>query len=347
MATIHFLNVLEGDCNIIQHDNGHVSIIDVSNAYNHDDSPEEIVAKTIKDLKIKTRNFVPAGMKNYKQKENPDNPIEYLNKLNVKDIFRFIITHPDMDHIDGIKDLFEEYKIFNTWDSDNNKELNLKEFPNKFNPEDWKFYAQLRSGKNISTKRLTYYAGNMNSYFKEDNIKILCPSPDLVKQANKEGGDIHDLSYVLLFTFPKKGGAYWKIIFSGDSHDNSWNYILENFKDDVKNVDVLFAPHHGRDSNRSYEFLKTLNPKMTLFGNASSKHLAYDSYKGVRITNNQAGYVILDINEDRLLVLVKNKLFADYLRNKMDSSWGEATYFKKFEAYAVFQFNSLLKTTDG
>lgn len=347
MATIHFLNVLEGDCNIIQHDNGHVSIIDVSNAYNHDDSPEEIVAKTIKDLKIKTRNFVPDGKKNYKQKENPDNPIEYLNKLNVKDIFRFIITHPDMDHIDGIKDLFEEFKIFNTWDSDNNKELNLKEFPNKFNPEDWKFYAQLRSGKNISTKRLTYYAGNINSYFKEDNIKILCPSPDLVKQANKEGGDIHDLSYVLLFTFPKKGGAYWKIIFSGDSHDNSWNYILENFKDDVKNVDVLFAPHHGRDSNRSFEFLKTLNPKMTLFGNASSKHLAYDSYKGVRITNNQAGYVILDINEDRLLVLVKNKLFADYLRNKMDSSWGEATYFKKFEAYAVFQFNSLLKTTDG
>lgn len=347
MATIHFLNVLEGDCNIIQHDNGHVSIIDVSNAYNHEDSPEEIVAKTIKDLKIKTRNFVPDRMINYKQKENPDNPIEYLNKLNVKDIFRFIITHPDMDHIDGIKDLFEEFKIFNTWDSDNNKELNLKEFPNKFNPEDWKFYAQLRSGKNISTKRLTYYAGNMNSYFKEDNIKILCPSPDLVKQANKEGGDIHDLSYVLLFTFPKKGGAYWKIIFSGDSHDNSWNYILENFKDDVKNVDVLFAPHHGRDSNRSYEFLKTLNPKMTLFGNASSRHLAYDSYKGVRITNNQAGYVILDINEDRLLVLVKNKLFADYFRNKMDSSWGEATYYKELEAYAVFQFNSLLKTTDG
>jgi beta-lactamase superfamily II metal-dependent hydrolase len=279
-------------------------------------------------------------MINYKQKENPDNPIEYLNKLNVKDIFRFIITHPDMDHIDGIKDLFEEFKIFNTWDSDNNKELNLKEFPNKFNPEDWKFYAQLRSGKNISTKRLTYYAGNMNSYFKEDNIKILCPSPDLVKQANKEGGDIHDLSYVLLFTFPKKGGAYWKIIFSGDSHDNSWNYILENFKDDVKNVDVLFAPHHGRDSNRSYEFLKTLNPKMTLFGNASSRHLAYDSYKGVRITNNQAGYVILDINEDRLLVLVKNKLFADYFRNKMDSSWGEATYHEEFDAYALFQINS-------
>jgi beta-lactamase superfamily II metal-dependent hydrolase len=340
MATIHFLNVLEGDCNIIQHDNGHITVIDVSNAYNDDDSPEEIAAKAIKDKEIKTRNFVPDGKINYNQKENPDNPVEYLNKLKIKDIFRFIITHPDMDHLDGIKDFYEEFTITNTWDSDNNKELNLKEFPNKFNPEDWKFYTQLRSGKVTSTKRLTYYAGNSNSYFKEDNIKILCPSPELVKQANKEGGDIHDLSYVLLFTFPKKGGGNWKVIFSGDSHDNSWDYILENFEDDVKKVDVLFAPHHGRDSNRSYEFLNTLNPKMTLFGNASSKHLAYDSYKGTRITNNQAGYVILDITEDRLLVLVKNKLFAYNYRNKDGKSWGAATYYKEFDAYGLFQYNA-------
>ncbi len=340
MATIHFLNVLEGDCNIIQHDNGHVTVIDVSNAYNDDDSPEEIAAKEIKDKEIKTRNFVPDGKINYKQKENPDNPIDYLNKFKIKDIFRFIITHPDMDHLDGIKDFYEEFSITNTWDSANNKELNLKGFPNKFNPEDWKFYTQLRSGKITSTKRLTYYAGNSNSYFKEDNIKILCPSPELVGQANKEGGDIHDLSYVLLFTFPKKGGGEWKIIFSGDSHDNSWNHILEKYKEDVQEVDVLFAPHHGRDSNRSYEFLKTLEPKLTLFGNASSSHLAYNSYNKTRITNNQAGYVILDITEDRLLVLVKNKVFADNFRNKDGRKWGEATYNKEFDAYGLFKYDA-------
>jgi hypothetical protein len=79
---------------------------------------------------------------------------------------------------------------------------------------------------------------------------------------------------------------------------------------------------------------------VTLFGNASSKHLAYDSYKGTRITNNQAGYVILNITEDRLLVLVKNKLFADNYRNKDGRSWGEATYYKEFDAYGLFQYNA-------
>jgi len=340
MATLHFLNVLEGDCNIIQHDSGRVSVIDVSNAYNATDTPEEKAVKKIKDTEVKKNNFVPDGKINYKQKENPDNPIDYLRKFKIEDIFRFIITHPDMDHLDGIKDLFSEFTITNTWDTDNNKELDLKTFPNKFNSEDWKFYTDLRDGKYTSTKRLTYNAGDSNSYFNEDNIKILSPPSKLVKQANKDGGDIHDLSYVILFTAPKKGGGEWKIIFAGDSHDNTWDYIITNYKNDVTNIDVLFAPHHGRDSKRDYDFLKTLTPSVTLFGNASSEHLAYTCYPETRITNNQAGYVVIDINEDRLLFLVKNKEFADNYKNKEKRKWGESSHHKQYDAYDLFQINA-------
>jgi hypothetical protein len=242
--------------------------------------------------------------------------------------------------MDGIKDLFSEFNIVCTWDNDNNKELDLKTFPNKYNPEDWKFYKSIRDGKYPNTARRTYNSGNSTLYFNEDNIKILCPSPALLKKAKQEGGDIHDLSYVLLFTVPKKGGGKWKIIFSGDSHDNSWDYILENYKDDVTNVDVLFAPHHGRDSNRSYEFLTTLTPSVTLFGNASYEHLAYTSYPKTRITNNQAGYVVIDIDQDRMLFLVKNKEFADNFRNKEDRKWSQSYYYREFDAYGLFQINA-------
>lgn len=341
MATIHFLNVLEGDCNIIQHDSGRVTVIDVSNAYNANDTEAEKAVKKVKDEQVKKTNFVPDGKINYNQKANPDNPIDYLNKFKITDIFRFIITHPDMDHLDGIKDLFEEFTVSNTWDTDNNKELDLKTFPNKFNSDDWKFYTELRDGKYTKTKRLTYNAGDSNSYFNEDNIKILSPPKKLVNQANGDGGDIHDLSYVVLFTVPKKGGGVWKIVFSGDSHDNTWEYILKNYKSDVTNVDVLFAPHHGRDSKRNYDFLKTLTPSLTLFGNASSEHLAYTCYPKIRITNNQAGSVVIDINEDRMLVLVKNKDFADNYRNKDKRKWGGASYYKNFDAYGLFQFTAV------
>lgn len=341
MSTIHFLNVLDGDCSIIQHDSGRTSVIDVSNAYNADDSPEEQFAKLIKDRIVKTNNFVPNGKINYRQKENPDNPIEYLRKLRIRDIFRFIITHPDMDHLDGIKDLYSEFSIGNTWDTQNKKVLDLKTFPSKYNSDDWKFYTTLRDGKYAHTQRLTYIAGDNVQYFNEDNIKILCPSTELARQANMEGGDIHDLSYVLLFKFPKKGGKEWKVIFAGDSHDNSWEYILNNYKEDVTNVDILFAPHHGRDSNRSYEFLKTLSPQVTLLGNASSEHLAYSSYKKTRITNNQAGYVVININEDRILFLVKNKQFADNYKNGKGRNWGASVHHSAYDAFDLFQIAAI------
>jgi beta-lactamase superfamily II metal-dependent hydrolase len=340
MAKIHFLNVLDGDCNIIQHDSGRISVIDVSNAYNETDSAEEKAVKYFKEKVVKKTNFVPDGKINYYQKEDPDNPIEYIRKLGIGSIFRFIITHPDMDHLDGINDFYSEFSIANTWDTENNKQLDLKKFPAKYNPEDWRFYTKIRDGIYTSTKRLTYHAGDVNMFYKEDNIKILCPTPTLVKQANEEGGDIHDLSYVILFTAPKKNGGEWKIIFSGDSHDNSWEYIIKNYKNDVSNIDILFAPHHGRDSDRSYEFLKTLTPSVTLLGNASSEHLAYSCYPKTRITNNQAGYVVMDINEERILFLVKNKEFADNYRNKEKRKWGEASYYRDHDAYGLFQLNA-------
>ncbi|MBD0331397.1 MAG: MBL fold metallo-hydrolase [Chitinophagaceae bacterium] len=297
MAIIHFLNVLEGDCNIIQHDSGRMSVIDVSNAYNEDDTPEEKAVKASQARKqMLERTNVPSDKKDYGQKKIPDNPIDYIkNNIKTSDIFRFIITHPDMDHLDGVRDLYSEFTITNTWDTNNNKELDLKSDFGGYNKEDWRFYRNLRDGKYTATKRLTYHDSDDCEFWNKDDIKILAPSKGLVKDACKEDGDIHDLSYVILFTPPKKGGGKWKIIFAGDSHDNSWNYILENYKDDVTNIDVLFAPHHGRDSDRSYDFLKTLNPKVTLFGNASSKHLAYSCYKPIRITNNQAGFVIIEV----------------------------------------------------
>jgi len=79
MATIHFLNVLEGDCNIIQHDSGRVTVMDVSNAYNDEDTAEEKAVKASKEREeMRNRTFVPSDKKNYHQKKDPDNPIDYL-----------------------------------------------------------------------------------------------------------------------------------------------------------------------------------------------------------------------------------------------------------------------------
>lgn len=338
MPTIHFLNVLEGDCNIIQHDTQRVTVIDVSNAYNDYDTAEEIAVKKSQIRKnMYERTLVPSDKKNYGQKKIPDNPILYLKKYNIQSIFRFIITHPDMDHLDGIKDLFDEFTISNIWDTNNKKEISSKANSGGYNIEDWKFYKSIRDSKNESPKRLCYYANDVNKYYDEDYLKILCPTPGILKECN-EKENWNDSSYVILYTPPKNNGGHWKIIFAGDSEDITWDYILENFADEVTNIDILFAPHHGRNSGRNFEFLKILTPTVTLFGNASSKHLEYKSYNSeIKVTNNQAGYVIMDIQGNFINLYVKNLEFARDFRHKRN--WGEPVRSAKFDGYHLVSLN--------
>jgi competence protein ComEC len=338
MAIIHFLNVLEGDCNIIQHETGRTTVIDISNGSNDYNTAEEIAVKNSELRKaMYERTQVPSDKKDYRQKKNPDNPIFYLKEKGIQNIFRFIVTHPDMDHLDGIKDLFDEFSITNFWDTDNKKEISDKSNSGGYNLEDWKFYKSLRDGKISPSIRLTYFSNNSNLYYNQDNIEILSPTPAIVKACNEQG-NWNDSSYVILYTPPKANGGHWKILFAGDSEDMTWEHIINNHADKVKNIDVLFAPHHGRDSNRNFNFLKSLTPTITLFGNANSNHLAYAKYPGTRITNNQAGYIILDITEQHINLYVKNAEFAkDY---KAKRGWGIPIYNSTHKAYSICQLTA-------
>lgn len=159
----------------------------------------------------------------------------------------------------------------------------------------------------------------------------------MVRQAN-ETKDYNDASYVLLCLFPRAGNKYWKVIFAGDSDDHSWNHILQKYRNEVSDIDVLFAPHHGRDSSRNYDFLKVLKPRVTLLGNASSRHLAYGCYPPIRITNNQAGFVVIEILLEKMTFYVKNYDFArDYMGHR---GWGEPLYYPKFKAHGLFKFDA-------
>ena len=104
-----------------------------------------------------------------------------------------------------------------------------------------------------------------------------------------------------------------RILIPGDAHDKTWAYVLEHHTDDVRDCSVLIAPHHGRDSGMSFDFLDVVNPTLTLFGCAPSKDLAYDQWNRrdlVKITNNQAGNISLDSHSGGIDVFVENAGFA-------------------------------------
>ena len=317
--SFHFLNVKDGDCSIIEHGSGHVSVIDVCNAEKTAEPMSESEYRYLLEKSLSAGNF--------QQKKHPVNPISYLNDFGIQSIFRFILTHPDMDHMDGIKDFFGCFSPVNFWDTDNTKKMDFAGSP--YNEEDWNFYRNIRDNDSHSDpKRLTLFSGSDGKYWSEsedgrppgDSLTILAPTAKLIDDANKSG-DYNDASYVLLYR--ASGGT---ILLSGDSHDKTWNHILENWSDDVKNVDLLIAPHHGRKSDRSYDFLDVVNPKITFFGNARSEHLAYAAWRHRNleyITNNQANCMVVDCSGDKLAVFVTHEAFA---RSRNSETYYEPTY---------------------
>ena len=94
----------------------------------------------------------------------------------------------------------------------------------------------------------------------------------------------------------------------------------QNFLDKVKDtisweeVDILFAPHHSRDSGTvSSDVLEKLKPQIIVVGEAPSQHLNY--YPGYNtITQNTAKDIIFKCETGKVHVYVSNDNYlADFL----------------------------------
>lgn len=309
MAKIHFLNVDEGDCSIIQHDNGNVTMIDICCGNIIEQQPA-IVTFSNESVNSVTGNF---NMKAY-----PTNPVEYIKRWRISSIFRYIQTHPDMDHMDGLKNLADSKPILNFWDTENTKEQSFDEHGNcgRYKKEDWDCYQRLRKSAD-KPKSLVYYDGSVAKYFAEDDtgvladdfLKILSPTKELIKEANT-AGDWNDSSYVILYCIQGR-----KILFCGDAGMDTITHLIEKHNADISDLDVLIAPHHGRDSDKDFSFLDVMKPKLTLVGNAKCDHLAYDKWDSrglMHIQNNQGGNILIDIyNNGEMHVCCSNKRYAD------------------------------------
>jgi competence protein ComEC len=323
MPAIHFLNVGNGDCIVIQHGSGRVSMIDICSG--NMDAPSNALAQGgLAGLSLGLRpppNALVQGALtglgirgNLGMGTKPTRPQDYLHGLGVSEIWRFILTHPDMDHLDGFDALFNEFTVHNFWHPGATREKPPFGGLSRYKEVDWDRYERVKAGRDEVNSRLVL-AGERFAYANQtdtgqsggDGLHILAPTPELIAQANQTE-DPNDGSYVILYR-----SEAFRIIFAGDSHDDTWEHILTHNAEDVANCDVLIAPHHGRDSGRQWDFLDVLRPKLTLFGVARSEHLAYEAWnkRGLfKITNNQAGNISIEVSEQRLDVFVENESFA-------------------------------------
>ncbi len=243
------------------------------------------------------------------------NPVAFLQEHSVDTLFRFILTHPDMDHMDGIRRLFTSVKVANFWDCGIRKAKPEFESQSRYLEDDWDYYDSLIAGS-AGIHVVSPRSGDKGAYWASDGengqgngdyLSILSPTEDLITAANSDG-DINDACYVICYR-----SSAGKVIFAGDSNDKVWEHILEHHGDLVADTSVLFAPHHGRKSDRSFSFLDEVKPRLSFFGCAPSDYLAYSAWSArglLYFTNNQCGNVLLLPSEKKMNVYIQNKEYA-------------------------------------
>ena len=249
----------------------------------------------------------------YMHEDNEDKIIdEIINKSKGKGVSRFISTHPDEDHILGLKKYKDRVGINNFYCVEN-------EATKEDETEDFKEYCSLRDGN----EHFYLYKGCARKWMNMENeergnsgISVLWPKTnnqyfkDALQKAHN-GESPNNISPIIKYSL--ENGV--KILWFGDMEKD----FMENIKDDleIEEADIIFAPHHGRYSGKiPNEILEKINPKIIIIGEAPSSNLNY--YSGYNtITQNSAGDITFECEQNNVHIYVSNENYSvSFLKNK-------------------------------
>ena len=239
-----------------------------------------------------------------------------------KNCSRFISTHPDQDHMTGLKYLDEQMPILNFYCVANYA-------TNTDETDDFRHYQQLKD----SDKAFHIYKNCSRKWMKqtddvrgEAGIQILWP--DVGNADYQEaladaaaGNSPNNISPIIKYSIEDGGSFLWM----GDLETD----FLEAIKYEVAwpDIDILFAPHHGRDSGKIPEsILQAMNPGIIIIGEAPSQHLNYYAAYNT-ITQNSAGTIGFECVDDNcvhIYVINANysvNFLADYGQRPMRIIW--------------------------
>jgi competence protein ComEC len=307
---VHFLNVGEGDCTIIEFPSGHVGMVDISNVKELDPDTRKELLEDYSDLdyvlaRLAESPRVALLQEAYLRKvaAPTTDALEYFDEHigYTRDIFRLITTHPHMDHLSGLHRLHtqEPKDIINFWHAGPyNFELDDADWNGwKYSELDWLTYKQLRSSTS-DPKALHNQQGDTGNYWTDDGIEIWAPTDGLEALAVKRNQP-NILSAVL-----KISHAGRSILLGGDATaDETWPALYPYI--DMTGIDVLKASHHGRNSGYHQPSVEEMSPWLTITSVGQKEHDAsekYRRYSDYTVSTRFTGDIRITIEDDGTLV---------------------------------------------
>ncbi len=248
----------------------------------------------------------------YKTSDEWDSQLdEIATESKNKGIIRFISTHPDDDHIKGLKEYNERFKIINFYCVQN-------EATKADETDDFKEYKKLRDGE----KAFFLKKGCLRKWLNQKDedrggagINCLWPivEDEFYKNALEEakrGGSPNNISPILTYSIDKGASFFWL----GDMETN----YLENIEERIEfnHIDIVFAPHHGRKSGRLPKtVLDKITPRIIIVGEAPSEDIEYYCDYNT-ITQNSSGDITFNCLDGKIDIYVENDSYSvEFLEN--------------------------------
>jgi beta-lactamase superfamily II metal-dependent hydrolase len=266
MLKAHFLNVGKGNCTILEFPSGRVAMVDIDDSQVTDE-------------------------------DSLTDPVEYYGAhFREKDLFRFVLTHPDVDHMSGLDDLARTVSIHNFWDTDNKKDMSDEDWDSSpYSKDDWNRYQELRKSKDDPRCLRLYQNATADCCWVQDNIRILSPTSRLVELAN-DSEEYNHLSYVL-----RVEHAGIVILLGGDATTEAWDEIYKTCGGKALAADIFLAPHHGSPNNVNEEVFENIHPDYVIVSVARGVGYDYDYYSQMAqkkvLTTKTYGTLRVEVSE--------------------------------------------------
>ena len=207
--------------------------------------------------------------------------IPYLRRKGINKINLLILTHPHLDHLEGLLAVLREFKVEMVLDSGLICNIpEYREFISNIKKEGI-LYHQARAGDN---------------FIFNNNLEIILLNP-LYNSDFYNESDFNNASIVVKLLYKNTD-----FLFTGDIENTTENNLL--IWQNILKSDVLKIAHHGSSNSSSLEFLEKVNPIITIistgknnFGHPSEKIIERLKDKNIPVyRTDQNGTVIIRTN---------------------------------------------------
>jgi len=197
---------------------------------------------------------IDLGTGQYSKNNLTFSPLNHLRyNYGVTQLDYVVITHPHLDHIDDIMQ-FDGLSPKVLWRP---KSIGNQEVMDGVRPNDWvKFnkYCEINDKYNNSISVDDY--NNTDDPNNWGGLQITG-----FNAIYCDHGNFNNFSRITVFEY-----AGIKIIIPGDNEKESFEELLrdQSFIFKITNAHILLAPHHGRESGYYSDFIKIVNPTLTI-----------------------------------------------------------------------------------